>query len=125
MDALYDDIFDIDLGGRPATYTVDASDADSDEYEIVVSFSRDNAPALGVQNANPVAYMKTSAVPGISVASQIVIHYGYLTDENDENIRDESGELLIAENEYTYNVVSVHDDAFGLTMVELSLISPR
>lgn len=125
MDALYDDMFDIDLGCRPATYIVDASNADSDEHEIVVSFSRDNAPALGLQNANPVAYMKASDVPGISNASGLIIHYGKLLDERDEPILDESGEEIIAENEYTYKVVSAHFDAFGLVMVELSLDSPR
>ena len=124
MEELYDDMFDIDLGGRPATFVVDASDADSEEYEIIVAFNRDNAQTFAVENSNPVAYAKTSEVPGITNASGLIVHYGYLLDENNQPILDESGDTIIAENEFTYKVVPPHNDAFGLTSMQLSLDTP-
>jgi hypothetical protein len=116
------DIFDDDLlGNRPATFIVDATDADSATHEIAVSFARDGAVSSGMQNAAPTAWARTMDLPGLTNKSGLIIHYGYRTTESGEPLLAEDGEPVIAENEFTYKVMSYHSDAFGVTMMELSL----
>ena len=119
------EIFDADLGGRPATFTVDATDADSDTSQITVVFNRDAANTLGGQNASPEAWARTADVAGITNKSGLTVHYGYLTDEAGNRIQDEAGEDIIAENEFTYKVTGYHNDAHEVTKLMLSLVTPR
>ena len=124
MEELLDDMFDIDLGARPATFVVDAEDASSDESEIAVAFSRDQSTSFGVQNAAPTAWAQSADIAGITNQSGLIVHYGYLLAEDGSRIQTEDGEDIIAENEFTYNVKNYSSDAFGVTVMELSLISP-
>lgn len=124
MDVDYSDIFDIENGGRPATFFPDASDT-SVSYEINIAFSRDRSiSSFGPDQFNnpaPTAWAQATDVPGISNNSKLIVHYGYLEDESGEAILDESGEPIIAENEFTYFIKSNTTDAFGLTEMQLSL----
>lgn len=119
------EIFDIDLGARPATYTEDYTVDEPIEHEIPVAFLRDQAQTFEVQNAAPAAWARTEDVPNIGTKSKLVIHYGYLLDENGNRILDESREPIIAENEFTYYVSAVHADAFKVTKMELTLVAPN
>jgi hypothetical protein len=118
------EMFDIDLGARPATFIEDATDANSEEHEIAVAFSRDQAQSFNTQNATPTAWARTIDVPNITNKSGLVVHYGYLLAEDGSRVQTEDGEDIIAENEFTYKVKSYHADAFGVTTMELSLVSP-
>lgn len=117
-----DEIFDAELMGRPATYTADT--AVGDETEIVVRFRRDQSDMLGspgYAGASPIVWAKTTDVPNISINSRIVVHYGYLLDENGEQVLDEAGDPIIVENEFTYYVTRAHASAYGITEIQVSL----
>ena len=118
------EMFDIDLGARPATFVVDGDDASSEESEIAVAFTRDQAQSYGTQNASPTVWARSIDVAGLTNKSKVIIHYGYLLAEDGSRIQTEDGEDIIAENEYTYRVKSYLTDAFGVTVMELSLVSP-
>ena len=118
------EMFDIDLGARPATFVVDGADANSAESEIAVAFSRDQSSSFGAQNASPTAWAQSADVAGITNQSELIVHYGYLLAEDGSRIQTEDGEDIIAENEFTYDVKNHHSDAFGVTVMELSLVSP-
>lgn len=117
-------IFNIDLGARPATFILDGTDSSSAEAEIAVAFSRDQVTSFSTQNANPTAWARSIDVAGITNQSKLIIDYGYLLAEDGSRIQTEAGEDIIATNEFTYEVRTYHADAFGVTMMELSLISP-
>lgn len=124
------EIFDPDLGGTLATLIVDSAAEVIEEREINIAFRRDQQDTVfgddSAYNANPLAWMKTEDAEGISSTSKLIVHYGYLMDEaGEEKILDESGEPIIVENKYTYNIKSHHDDAFGVTDLQLTLDSTK
>ncbi len=122
MNIPLDEIFSDTLGiTRPATFVVDKNDASSDTYDIQVAFSRDVSDSYGAQNASPTVWTSTASIPGITNASQIIVHYGTLETESGEEMTTEDGEPIVLENEFTYNVRRAHADAFGVTTMELSL----
>lgn len=130
MNLLIPEIFDPYLGARPATYTEDRTAAEPVEHEIFVAFRRDRAESTfgqtGTFNAVPSISAPTEDVPNIGINSKFVVHYGYLTDENGEEILDEAGEKIIAENYYTlYPSQQPMADAFGVTEMEVSLEVPN
>ena len=72
----------------------------------------------------PTAWARTIDAPNLTNKSGLVVHYGYLLAEDGSRVQTEDGEDIIAENEFTYKVKSYHADAFGVTVMELSLVSP-
>jgi hypothetical protein len=118
------EMFDYDLGARPATFVVDGDDSSSAESEIAVAFSRDPAQSYGAQNAAPTVWARSVDVAGLTNKSKVIIDYGYLLAEDGSRIQTEDGEDIIAENEFTYRVKSYNADPFGVTVMELSLVSP-
>ena len=130
MDLLIPEIFDESLGGRLATYTEDRTAATAVEHEITVAFRRDlSSDTFGQTqnfNATPTISAPTEDLPNVSINSKAVIHYGYLQDENGEDILDEAGGEIIAENEYTlYAISEPFADAFGVTEFQASLTVPK
>ena len=71
--------------------------------------------SYGAQNASPTVWTSTASIPGITNASQIIVHYGTLETESGEEMTTEDGEPIVLENEFTYNVRRAHADAFGVT----------
>ena len=118
-------VFDIDLGARPATYIEDYTASTPVEHEIAVAFLRDDLDTRDIQNSWPFAWTRSIDVPNIGTKSKLIIHYGYLLDENGNQIITQSGDPIIAENEYTYFISKIHADAYGVTKMDLTLTAPN
>ena len=130
MSFLSPNIFDPRNGARPATYIEDYTASPTVEHEINIAFKRDSqSDTFGesrASNYNPVAWALTTDLPNVSISSKIIVHYGFFEDENGNEILDQSGAAIIAENEYTYFVsAEPFTDAFGITELQLSLTAPR
>ncbi len=105
---------------RPATVIL----SDGTEFEINGIFERDKAVndfgGTRAQNFNPLFICAAEDIPGADNNARIVVHYGYLLDENGKKILTEASEPIIAENEFTYYVIAVNPDADGFVELELS-----
>lgn len=125
MTDLIDPFFNEEQFTRPATFVEDYTADVPVEHEISVIFDRDENDSFGTQNAAPVALAKTLDLVNIGTKSQLIVHYGYLQDERGRDILTESGDRIIAENEFTYYVAKHFPDPFGMTRMELTLNPPN